>query len=724
MFFFRNQKIGVKLGLLIVIATVGLAAFAAYAFYTLGVIRINGPIYQSLAQDQQLVADILPPPSYIIESYLLTSQILDAAGDNNTESIDVLVGKIAELQKVYESRHVYWTETLASSTREEVKQALLVDSYQSAEAYFQAYNDQFLPAIRSGQIEQAHNIYHQQLTQAYEAHRAAIDQVISLQNAAIKENETNAQALAGRSTFLMAFMAILTVILVIGLSIIISRSITLPVAQLTEVATQVSSGNLNARASADTTDEVGALAGAFNKMTARLQDLVGSLEQRVVERTQGLELAAEVGRSISQVRALDTMLTDAVELIRNRFNLYYVQIYLTDVHQSNLVLKSGTGNVGKQLIDRNHYLPLDPASINGRAAIDRQSIVISDTASSSFFRPNPLLPKTRSEMAVPLLVDENVVGVLDMQSEYAGSLSQETLPAFEVLAGQLAIAIRNASLLEETENARAEVERQARYLVRQNWSEYLDAIHAPESIGFVFEGNQVSTIASAEVAQPRQPEKTVTAPITVTGEPLGMLIVESENQSPEEVELVHVVARQVAQQIENLRIIENAERYRAEAEQASRRLTHEGWKAFTEDKAEEGLGFLYDTNNVQPVQNVEIDEEEGLILPLKVRDEPVGKMVIQGIGPDDQDARELAGAVAERLSAHIENLRLSGQIEKRAHHERILQEVTSRVSSSVTVETAMRRAVEEVGRLMGRKAFIKLVEKETPGKGATSQEHA
>ena len=483
MFFFRNQKIGVKLGLLIGIATVGLAAFAAYAFYTLGVVRINGPIYQGLAQDQKLVADILPPPSYIIETYLLTSQILDAAGDNNTESVNALVGKIAELQKSYESSHAYWAETLASNTKDEIKQALLVDSYQSAEAYFQTYNDQFLPAIRSGQIEQAHEIYHQQLTQAYESHRAAIDQTISLQTVVIKENEANAQTLVGRSIFLLVFLAILTTVLVIVLSIFISRSITLPIANLTEVTTRVSSGDLNARASADTTDEVGALSGAFNKMAVQLQDLIGSLEQRVAERTQSLELAAEVGRSISQVRALNSMLTDAVELIRKRFDLYYVQVYLTDMRQSNLVLKSGTGNVGKWLIDRNHHLPLDSSSINGRAAIERRSVVISDTTSSPFFRPNPLLPKTRSEMAVPLLVGGKVVGVLDMQSSQSNALTEDSLAAFEALAGQLAVAIQNASLLEETENARAEVERQARRSVRKNWSEYLDAIHTLSPLG-------------------------------------------------------------------------------------------------------------------------------------------------------------------------------------------------------------------------------------------------
>jgi GAF domain-containing protein/HAMP domain-containing protein len=508
-----------------------------------------------------------------------------------------------------------------------------------------------------------------------------------------------------------------------------TRTITRPLQQLASYTSHFSQEQLEKGIEASpihlqTHDELEDLADAFNLMAKNLVTAFETMEEKVATRTHSLQLAAEVGRIVSQVRALDVMLKDAAELIRSRFDLYYVQVYLIDSARTSLVLKSGTGKVGVELLNRNHKLPLNINSINGRAAIEKRSMVVADTAASSAFRPNPLLPHTRSEMAVPLLVGEKVVGVLDMQSANAGSLSQETLPAFEALAGQLAIAIQNASLLEETENARAEVERQARRLVRRNWSEYLDAIHTPESLGFVFEENQVSTIPSAEAAQLRQPEKAVTAPITVTGEPLGMLVVESENQSPEEVKLVHAVALQVAQQIENLRIIESAERYRAEAEQASRRLTREGWKDFMKDKVKEGLGFLYDTNSVQPVRNVEVDEEQGLILPLKVRDEPVGKMVIQGVEPEDREVRELADAVAERLSAHIENLRLSGQIEKRAHHERILQEVTSRVSSSVTVETAMRRAVEEVGRLMGRKAFIKLIEKETSDKSVVSQEDA
>src|SRR6185503_1969421 len=146
-------------------------------------------------------------------------------------------------------------------------------------------------------------------------------------------------------------------------------------------------------------------------------------------------------------------------------------------------------------------LPLNISSINGRAATEKKSVVIADTTASGTFRPNPLLPNTRAEMAIPLLVGEKVVGVLDLQSEKANALSQELLPAFEALAGQLAIAIQNANLLAEAEQARAEVEAQARRLVRANWADYQDAIHKPEETGFVFEQNKVMRLTQTEPIQ-------------------------------------------------------------------------------------------------------------------------------------------------------------------------------------------------------------------------------
>ncbi|MCJ7433260.1 MAG: GAF domain-containing protein, partial [Anaerolineales bacterium] len=240
------------------------------------------------------------------------------------------------------------------------------------------------------------------------------------------------------------------------------RAIVQPLEDIINTMNKVESGDLTARTEVISSGELGQVSLRLNQVIRQIEGAQAILEQRIAERTRNLELAAEVGRTVSQVRALDVMLKDAAELIRKQFDLYYVQVYLTDPSQTNLILQSGTGAVGAELVGRGHRLPLDTASITGRAAIEKKSVVISNTAASPTFRPNPLLPDTRSEMAVPLLIGERVVGVLDMQSEHAGSLSTDILTAFEALAGQLAIAIQNANFLAETQQARTEVEAQAR----------------------------------------------------------------------------------------------------------------------------------------------------------------------------------------------------------------------------------------------------------------------
>src|SRR5689334_1052931 len=112
MFSLRNLRIRVRLAVLITMSWIGIAAFAVYALYTLEVVRINSPIYQDLARDQELVADVLPPPSYVIESYLTASRILEAGQNHEVGSVNSLVGKATSLQVQYETRHTYWTKTL------------------------------------------------------------------------------------------------------------------------------------------------------------------------------------------------------------------------------------------------------------------------------------------------------------------------------------------------------------------------------------------------------------------------------------------------------------------------------------------------------------------------------------------------------------------------------------------------------------------------------------
>jgi methyl-accepting chemotaxis protein len=482
-----------------------------------------------------------------------------------------------------------------------------------------------------------------------------------------------------------------------------------PIVALADSAAKVAEGNLNVETVVQSRDEIGVLAQSFNSMTAQLRDIIGSLETRIAERTHSLELASEVGRSVSQVRALDVMLKDAAELIRAQFDLYYVQVYLTNPGQTELILQAGTGSVGAELLGRGHKLPLNTGSINGRAAIERRAAIVADTAQSATFRPNPLLPETRSEMAVPLIVGDKVVGVLDLQSTVPNALNQEILSVFTALAGQIAIAVQNANLLAETDRARADVEKQAARLARANWADYQDAINRPEHLGFMFEQNQVTPLA--DDAAPFESKNALVEPIALTGEQIGALTIELDDaaRTPQVEQLIGIVARQVAQQLENVRLLDAAERYRLEAEQVARRMTRQGWEQYFSNKQSKALSYMYDRNEVKAHQwAAEQNPAGGVSIPLKSRDEQIGNLAVLDLDPSDQAGLDLANAVATRLSDHIENLRLleetqKGQMElnKRARQLAAVSQISAVSSRELDIQKMLATVVYMTQRQFG-----------------------
>ncbi len=442
----------------------------------------------------------------------------------------------------------------------------------------------------------------------------------------------------------------------------------------------------------------------------------GELEERVAERTAAAErrnlylaLATEIGQNVAQVRALDTMLQDAAEIIRAFFGLYYVQVYLVNPSQTELVLQIGTGTVGAELMARNHRLPLDDTSINGRAALSLRTVVIADTTSSAFFRPNPLLPETRSEMAVPLAVGSQLIGVLDMQSSQAGMLGEEALIAFEPLAGQLAVAIQNARLIAETERARNELQSLARRLTRSGWDEYLDAVHQPELTGFSFANDQMTPISETV-----QNTAFVTAPLEILGTQIGTLTIEPHTAvgsgqgeavqntasaiHPRADDLAQGVARQIAQQIENLRLLNNADRYRAEAEEAMRRLTRQAWQDAQGRLAEEG--YLYHDHRVKPLGKNEEAVDSGQLdavqntAALTIRDESIGEITLLGAAPLSESEQEMLTSVSQQLAAHIENLRLAQETQTALTRTEGLYTASARVIGATTVEGVLKAVVE------------------------------
>jgi putative methionine-R-sulfoxide reductase with GAF domain len=185
-----------------------------------------------------------------------------------------------------------------------------------------------------------------------------------------------------------------------------------------------------------------------------LQVLQVSLEQRVDERTKALTTVSEIGTAASTILEIDKLLQEVVNVSKERFGLYHAHIYLLDESEENLVLSSGAGEPGRQMVAQGRSIPLaQEKSLVARAARERQGVTVNDVTQEPDFLPNPLLPDTRSELAVPMMVGEKVIGVFDVQSDVVGRFTEADIAVQIALASQIASAVQNARLFEQTQTA-------------------------------------------------------------------------------------------------------------------------------------------------------------------------------------------------------------------------------------------------------------------------------
>jgi len=181
------------------------------------------------------------------------------------------------------------------------------------------------------------------------------------------------------------------------------------------------------------------------EINKELRDLSANLEQRVSERTKALSTVAEVSAAASTILETDHLLQAVVDLSKERFGFYHAHIYLLNEAGDTLVLASGAGEVGRQMVAEGRSIPLDrEQSLVARAAREKQGVTVNDVTQAPDFLPHPLLPDTRSELAVPMMVGENVLGVLDVQSELVGRFTEADVAIQTTLASQIASAIQNA----------------------------------------------------------------------------------------------------------------------------------------------------------------------------------------------------------------------------------------------------------------------------------------
>jgi len=291
----KNIKIGPKLILLLAVFIAGYAIFGWISFSTLNDIRINGNLYNQIIMSKDLIADVMPPPGYIIESYM---NVLQMADESDPAKLDYFSTELKRHQVNYEERHQFWiNESLLESG--ELRAAMLTGAYDPAIQFYEIAFSQLIPALKNGDREYAKGLVHGELKTLYTTHRRNVDQVVLGATKKYEKTEILANEVVQRDTKLLFSIAFVVIVAAVILSLVIRSSITRPLSKVVDAISKIENGDMTVRVGLERRDELGILSKALDSLSARLQTIFSNLHLNSETLAGSAEELSSIGRQVT-----------------------------------------------------------------------------------------------------------------------------------------------------------------------------------------------------------------------------------------------------------------------------------------------------------------------------------------------------------------------------------------------------------------------------------------
>ncbi len=309
---FENWLISKKVFAIVVMSIVSLLIFAIISQVCLNAVRINGGYYQNINNGKDLVADILPPPEYIIESYLTANEIVST---NDSATINNYLTKMKSLESDYNTRHKFWMQTLQEG---ELKKTFTVDSYTPAVNFYKVFDTEFIPAVQKGDKAAEQQLLAGDLKKYYQQNRDAIDKVVTLSNDWSEQNVDSANVAVTAAIICEIAFSLIALSLIIIFGLLVVRSLSRPIKGIVDAANSIADGRLDIELNIQNKDEIGLLAGSFKKIIASLKMLISDSDMLAGAAVEGrLSIRADASKHRGEYQKIIVGVNNTLDALTN-----------------------------------------------------------------------------------------------------------------------------------------------------------------------------------------------------------------------------------------------------------------------------------------------------------------------------------------------------------------------------------------------------------------------